>query len=284
MKHSVHGEHRGDERGGPAQRRAVSASPYDVGQLWDKGVDVAGAGQEVLSKDRGSQPLWVWLMVLTAHGGRCVYCDERQSETLEHEAPLASGKGRDIWWNLVPACDRCNSWKQKKSAVEWVLNMKLHHAHPKAGFCRNSLPLHVVNGVKDRMSEVKREIQDAPRRTWFERHYSDKKTPRLRREKHEEVERCTEKLGRYPYPPWESQETRHSDQYCTRVLCCGHTQKNSTFTYVTLPKSDREDLKRMAYEKGLWIGDLIGTLLTPTLEEWRQSQHDDGDDCRGGGG
>lgn len=46
--------------------------------------------------------------------------------------------------------------------------------------------------------------------------------------------------------------------------------RSSVFTYVTLPKSDREDLKRMAYEKGLWIGDLIGTLLTPTLEEWRQ--------------
>ncbi|WP_329595095.1 HNH endonuclease [Streptomyces sp. NBC_01005] len=222
-------------------------------------------------------------MVLTAHGGRCAYCDERQSETLEHEAPLASGKGRDIWWNLVPACDRCNSWKQKRSAVERVLNMKLHHAHPKVGFCRNSLPLHVVKGVKDRIAEVKRELRDAPRRTWFERHYGDKKTPRLRREKHEEVERCTEELERYSHPPWESRETRHSDQYCTRVLCCGHTQKNSTFTYVTLPKSDRADLKRMAYEKGMWIGDLIGTLLTPTLEEWRQSQHDDdGEDPQGG--
>ncbi|WP_442816956.1 HNH endonuclease [Streptomyces sp. NBC_01445] len=44
-----------------------------------------------------------------AHGRSCVYCDEQQAQTLEHEAPLAGRAGRDIWWNLVPACDRCNS-------------------------------------------------------------------------------------------------------------------------------------------------------------------------------
>ncbi|MCZ4103677.1 HNH endonuclease [Streptomyces sp. H39-C1] len=233
--------------------------------------------QEVLSRNRGSQPLWVWVMVLTAHGGRCVYCDERPSETLEHEVPMASEAGRDIWWNLVPACDRCNGWKQKKSSVEWVRDMKLHYAHPKAGFCRNPLPLSVVEGVKDRIAQVQREIQDAPRRTWFERHYGREGTPRLRREKHEVVTRCVEKLERYPYPPWESLESGHSETVCMRVLCCGYHQKDSTMEFVTLPKADREDLVRMAYAKGLWVGDLLGALVRSALEEWRQSQlADDG--------
>ncbi|MFG3135829.1 HNH endonuclease [Streptomyces sp. NPDC048211] len=238
---------------------------------------MAVAKQEVLSRDRGNQPLWVWIMVLTAHGGHCVYCAERPSQTLEHEAPLASGAGRDIWWNLVPACDRCNGWKHKKSATEWAFDMKMHHAHPKAGFARNALPLHVVEGIKERIVQVQREIQDAARRKWFERHYGDKKTPRLRSEKHEEVERCTKVLARYPYPPWESTEAGASETVCMRILCCGYHQKDSNVEFVTLPKADREDLKRMAYARGLWTGDLIGALLKPALEKWRQSQPaDDG--------
>lgn len=110
------------------RHRTVGAAPYDVVRLCDKGADTTVTGQETLSRDRGNQPLWVWLMVLTACGGRCVYCDERPSQTLEHEAPLASETGRDIWWNLVPACDRCNGWKHKKSAATWAFDMKMHHA------------------------------------------------------------------------------------------------------------------------------------------------------------
>ncbi|MFD6585953.1 HNH endonuclease [Streptomyces anulatus] len=232
-------------------------------------------GQETLSRGRGNQPLWVWLMVLTAHGGRCVYCDERPSQTLEHEAPLASETGRDIWWNLVPACDRCNGWKHKKSATAWAFDMKMHHAHPKAGFARNALPLHVVEGIKERIARVQREIQDAARRVWFEHHYGDMRTPRLRSEKHGEVDRCAEKLKSYLYPPWESPEGRQSDHTCTRVLCCGHTQRESCLTFITLPNPDREALKNMAYARGLWVGDLLGALVKPALEEWGRSQATD---------
>ncbi|MFF7777530.1 HNH endonuclease [Streptomyces tanashiensis] len=233
---------------------------------------MAVAEREALSKDRGSQPLWVWLMVLTAHAGRCVYCDEKPSETLEHEVPLTSEAGREVWWNLVPACDRCNGWKSKKSAARWVADMKLHHDHPKVGFVRNALPRHAVEGIKNRVAQVQREIQDAPRRTWFERHYGDMRTPRLRREKHEEVARCTKALTGYPYPPWESPEARHSEKHCMRILCCGYHQKGSRVEVLTLPEADHEDLKRMAYAKGLWLGDLLGALLKPAIEEWRQSQ------------
>ncbi|CAM5274959.1 hypothetical protein STANM309S_06467 [Streptomyces tanashiensis] len=57
-----------------------------------------------------------------------------------------------------------------------------------------------------------------------------------------------------------------------RILCCGYHQKGSRVEFFTLPQADHEDLKRMAYAKGLWIGDLLGALLKPAIEEWRQSQ------------
>lgn len=110
---------------------------------------------------------------------------------------------------------------------------------------------------------MQREIQDAARRVWFEHHYGDMRTPRLRSEKHGEVERCAEKLKGYLYPPWESPEGRQSDHACTRVLCCGHTQRESCLTFITLPNPDREALKHMAYARGLWVGDLLGALVKP---------------------
>jgi hypothetical protein len=229
---------------------------------------------EALSRDRGSQPLWVWIMVLMAHGRRCVYCGEQPSQTLEHEAPLAGRAGRDIWWNLVPACDRCNGWKQKKSAAEWARDMKLHHAYPKAGFARHALPLRVVEGINDRVAQVQREIRDPARRQWFEHHYGRKRTPRLRRDKHEEVQRCAEGMERYPYPPWESREIKPSTSHCMRVLCCGYQQEDAHAEFITLAKAEREDLRRMAYEKGWYLGDLIGNLLDRAVEEWRRSRRE----------
>jgi hypothetical protein len=222
-------------RAASAAGLSVSGSPYDAAEVSGGGMEMAAAGGEVLSKDRGSQPLWVWIMVLMACGRRCVYCDERPSQTLEHEAPLAGRVGRDVWWNLVPACDRCNSWKQKKSAVEWARDMKLHHAYPKAGFARHALPLRVV-------------------------------------EKHEEVQRCAEGMERYPYPPWESREIKPSTSHCMRVLRCGYQQEDAHPEFITLAESEREDLRRMAYERGWYLGDLIGNLLDRAVEEWRQSR------------
>ncbi|MEW2558556.1 HNH endonuclease [Streptomyces griseorubiginosus] len=229
----------------------------------------------MLSKDRGNQPLWVWIMILTAHGRRCVYCDEQPSQTLEHEVPLAGRAGRDVWWNLVPACDRCNNWKQKRSAVEWALNMKLHHTHPKAGFARHALPLRTVEGIRERVIQVQREIRDPARRQWFEHHYGRTRTPRLCWEKHEEVQRCTERMERYPYPPWESQEIKPSMSICMRVLCCGYQQPDAHPEFITLAEAEREDLRRMAYEKGWYLGDLIGSVLERAVQEWRESRSDD---------
>ncbi|MFF1659594.1 HNH endonuclease signature motif containing protein [Streptomyces sp. NPDC058255] len=233
---------------------------------------MAATEQQVLSRDRGSQDLWVWIMVLLANRRCCVYCNEAQSETLEHEAPLAGDHGRDIWWNLVPACDQCNWWKARRNAAEWQRDMKLQYAHPELPFARNLLPLRTVEGIKDRVAQVQREIQDPARRHWFHHHYGHERTPRRRSEKHVEVERCAEELERYRYPPWTSEEIRPSKNYCMRALCCGYQRKEAVPEYVTLAKAEREDLKRMAYERGLYLGDLIGTLVRPEIEKWRKDR------------
>ncbi|MEJ8651341.1 hypothetical protein WKI65_25465 [Streptomyces sp. MS1.AVA.3] len=57
-----------------------------------------------------------------------------------------------------------------------------------------------------------------------------------------------------------------------RALCCGYQRKEAVPEYVTLAKTEREDLERMAYERGLYLGDLIGTLLKPEIAKWRKNR------------
>ncbi|MFJ9212931.1 hypothetical protein [Streptomyces sp. NPDC102264] len=98
--------------------------------------------------------------------------------------------------------------------------------------------------------------------------------PRRRPEKHLEVQRCAEELKCYLYPPWTSEEVRPSKNYCMRALCCGYQRKEAVPEYVTLAKTEREALKRMAYERGLYLGDLIGMLLRPEIEKWHKDHPD----------
>ncbi|MFF7928892.1 hypothetical protein ACFZDP_48985 [Streptomyces mirabilis] len=92
----------------------------------------------------------------------------------------------------------------------------------------------------------------------------------MRREKHEEVQQCEEGTEPYPYPPWESREIEPSTSHCMRVRCCGYQQKEAHPEFITLADADREDLRRMAYEKGWYLGDLIGDLLGRAVEEWHR--------------
>ena len=227
--------------------------------------------ESAVRRDRGDQKLWVWLTVLTARGRQCTYCDEEQSVTLEHETPLAT-KGRDIWWNLVPACDRCNRWKNRKSASEWKVDMEMEHRHPGAGFARNKLPLQVVMGITERVAEVQREIQDSARLRWFEHHHGKYKKPRLRREVHERVEACMKQLARYPYPPWTSPELQAETEHCTRRLCCGHTHPDAWFSFIILTAEERKELRRAAYDEGLYVGDLLGRSVKRYLAERARSK------------
>ncbi|MFD9619169.1 HNH endonuclease [Streptomyces virginiae] len=222
--------------------------------------------EAIVRRKRGEQPLWVWLAVLTANDRRCTYCGERRSQTLEHETPLAT-KGRDVWWNLVPACDRCNGWKHKSSAAMWQFNMKMQHLHPKAGFARNTLPMPVVDGIKDRVEQVQREIQDPARLQWFEHHHGARKKPRVRRETLEQVESCTEALQSYPYPPWTSPEVRDSPSICTRRLCCGHTDPDTRLQWITVTEDEQRAFTQAAYHKGLSASDLLSHLVKTYLAE-----------------
>jgi hypothetical protein len=208
----------------------------------------------------------VWIAVLTAHNRLCTYCADKRSVTLEHEMPLAT-KGRDIWWNLVPACDRCNRWKNAKSASEWKINMEMEHRYPGAGFARNKLPFRTVAGIRDRVEQVQREIQESARFRWFEHHYGERKKPRLRREIHERVEACVEELERYLYPPWTYPELREGSKRCTRSLCCGSAHPDAWPEFIILSKEQREELRRAAYDKGLYVGDLLGQLVKDFLME-----------------
>ncbi|MGA6156749.1 HNH endonuclease [Stenotrophomonas sp. NPDC087984] len=63
-------------------------------------------------------PLWEELAVLTAHGGRCVYC-LAPSEVKDHVIPIARG-GDDDLQNLAPACNACNDSKADRTPLEFA--------------------------------------------------------------------------------------------------------------------------------------------------------------------
>ncbi|AVR56795.1 HNH endonuclease [Microbacterium phage Elva] len=50
---------------------------------------------------------------------RCVYCGRGAGMVVDHFVPEARG-GEDTVWNLVPACDRCNSSKQAHEPGPWM--------------------------------------------------------------------------------------------------------------------------------------------------------------------
>ncbi|AVR56720.1 HNH endonuclease [Microbacterium phage Didgeridoo] len=50
---------------------------------------------------------------------RCVYCGRGAGMVVDHFVPEARGGG-DVIWNLVPACDRCNSSKQAHEPGPWM--------------------------------------------------------------------------------------------------------------------------------------------------------------------
>ncbi|MEU9103286.1 hypothetical protein AB0D54_02775 [Streptomyces xanthophaeus] len=59
---------------------------------------------------------------------------------------------------------------------------------------------------------------------------------------------------------------------CMRALCCGYQRKEAVPEYVTPAGTERADLERMAYERGLYLGDLIGALVRLEIEKWRKER------------
>ncbi|MFJ9318828.1 HNH endonuclease [Streptomyces globisporus] len=56
--------------------------------------------------------------VFARWGGTCVYCDA-PAEHLDHITPIARG-GRDVEFNVIPACAPCNLSKADQTLAEWL--------------------------------------------------------------------------------------------------------------------------------------------------------------------
>jgi hypothetical protein len=126
----------------------------------------------------------MWLAVLEANEGACVYCG-RSSEVMDHVIPFAEG-GADSLANLVPACHSCNRKKNNKTPPAWWISMQLpwfysnrRPATPQGDKKTRSLrarylELHEeVLVLLDSLDEVAAEIADPVRKQWFARTFPE---------------------------------------------------------------------------------------------------------------
>jgi hypothetical protein len=61
-----------------------------------------------------------WRKLVARFDGRCAYCGQRCTPTMEHVVPLSRG-GRHAIGNLIPACLKCNLSKNNRFIMEWRL-------------------------------------------------------------------------------------------------------------------------------------------------------------------
>jgi 5-methylcytosine-specific restriction endonuclease McrA len=61
-----------------------------------------------------------WQAILDYHGHRCIYCASTEAVQMDHIDPLSKGGAHDPE-NVVPACRRCNSSKQNKTLLVWLV-------------------------------------------------------------------------------------------------------------------------------------------------------------------
>ena len=59
-----------------------------------------------------------WTRMCDRYRGCCAYCGVKSRLTMDHIIPLSRGGYHGIG-NLIPACPRCNSSKNKKFIIEW---------------------------------------------------------------------------------------------------------------------------------------------------------------------
>ncbi|MEG8277112.1 HNH endonuclease [Streptomyces sp. AHA2] len=135
-------------------------------------------------------PLWEELAVLTAHGGRCVYC-LAPSEVKDHVIPYARG-GDDDLHNLAPACEPCNESKGNRTPMEFAaLRLSPGHwgprGHPGNGQLRDEFDRmrHTYMVWVDRIEFTHIELLNPRRRAWFKHdfrstHFNAPTTPTIR--------------------------------------------------------------------------------------------------------
>ena len=64
-----------------------------------------------------------WKRCLQAWGNRCAYCNGGGRMQQEHFFPVDLG-GTYTVDNIIPACGKCNSRKQRKHPLEWLMEQK----------------------------------------------------------------------------------------------------------------------------------------------------------------
>lgn len=66
-----------------------------------------------------------WKKLLRAYESTCLYCDRYDQElTIDHIVAISKG-GPDSIYNVVLACNDCNSNKQNLSIVDFIIQRKL---------------------------------------------------------------------------------------------------------------------------------------------------------------
>ncbi|WP_158685017.1 HNH endonuclease [Streptomyces sp. LaPpAH-108] len=214
---------------------------------------------------RAKQPTWVWLMTLTSNQGLCVYCAVAPSTTLDHEEPVADN-GADVWWNFLPACKPCNDWKGKRTAMEWLIDQKLHREQPTVGFDTRRMPLRMFHGFEERVSRTRREIREASRRDWFRHHYGDVHH-KNKAEMLEYLQACRGELSGYPHLPWTTPNVYVSAAaICTRRMCCGYWHPQArNLNAVILTDDQHMAFSKVAFSEGVSEGDLAAKLIVAYL-------------------
>ncbi|MFE0044853.1 HNH endonuclease [Streptomyces albireticuli] len=119
----------------------------------------------------------IWLMVLTANEGICVYCDRAEATELDYVIPPAMG-GVEWWTNLAPACISCHQAKSARTPLDWHMSRSMSASWFPAQ--RGDI-LHERYGLRaayeearawaeivlDNVERVAREISDPKRHGWF---------------------------------------------------------------------------------------------------------------------
>lgn len=61
-----------------------------------------------------------WDKLLKNTKGLCCYCRLKKANSIDHFYPVSRG-GEHDWFNIVPACRRCNSLKGASDPLVWIL-------------------------------------------------------------------------------------------------------------------------------------------------------------------
>ncbi|PCG83919.1 hypothetical protein CIB93_22125 [Streptomyces sp. WZ.A104] len=107
-------------------------------------------------------------MVLMANEGLCVYCEDAESEVMDHVIPLAKG-GPHHWKNLVPACTACNESKGDRLFPRWLMEID---ANPRGWKCltiRDACKVIHEEQIRaiERIEAVSAEMANEKRIKWF---------------------------------------------------------------------------------------------------------------------